>query len=484
MRTSSLLALLLTGTICIASDARAAVVDLCGVPSSEAGAGEAPVNGPKYYVDQNHPAASDTNPGTEALPWLTLDKAAAAAQPGDTILVKAGIYIDQNPRWDNPGKFTPAHSGTPGQPITFRSEPRGAAVIRGLTTQQPAWTIVFRSYIAIDGFRIEGQLRVGELSPHITLQNNEVTKGSLQGTDTSLHWGIAVVNVDRVLVRNNYVHDMDPVIGNHGLNSAAIQLFGSTKYNVIEHNEADAGGGIVHNAFGMKAAPSCNLWRYNIARNATAGFLGIATTDGSVDATDNVYIQNIILDSAHAFHLDHQALRFVVYNNTAVGVKHFLHASYDSNKDARVWNNIAVSATPGPSDAAYWLAGYSSQQLFPSLLAHADHNCFSGFARLGYREQSPTQVYTTLTVWQTTTGLDGSSIVADPQFLNAAAGDYHLASGSACATAGMDEQDHDGDGNTTEAIPAGAYITGAEIIGRVSSGDALAPAAPSNLTVQ
>ena len=27
-----------------------------------------------YYVDQNHPPVSDTNPGTEALPWKTLYK--------------------------------------------------------------------------------------------------------------------------------------------------------------------------------------------------------------------------------------------------------------------------------------------------------------------------------------------------------------------------------------------------------------------------
>jgi hypothetical protein len=265
--------ILILGGALIPATAQAAVVDLCGVPSSEAGAGEAPANGPRYYVDQNNPAASDSNPGTEALPWLTLKKAAAAAQPGDTILVKAGVYVDQNPHWDVSGDFTPARSGAPGQPIVFRSEPRGAAVIQGLTDSQPAWTIVFRSYIVIDGFRIEGQLRVGGLSPHVTLQSNELTKGSLQGTDTSLHWGIAVVNVDRTLVRNNYVHDMDAAIGNRGLNTAAIQLFGwTTKHNVIEHNEADAGGGIVYNAFGMKAAPSCNLWRYNIARNATRAF--------------------------------------------------------------------------------------------------------------------------------------------------------------------------------------------------------------------
>ena len=30
-----------------------------------------------YHVDQNHPDASDQNPGTESLPWLTISKAAA-----------------------------------------------------------------------------------------------------------------------------------------------------------------------------------------------------------------------------------------------------------------------------------------------------------------------------------------------------------------------------------------------------------------------
>jgi len=27
-----------------------------------------------YYVDQNHPQASDDNPGTESLPWLTIKR--------------------------------------------------------------------------------------------------------------------------------------------------------------------------------------------------------------------------------------------------------------------------------------------------------------------------------------------------------------------------------------------------------------------------
>lgn len=48
----------------------------------------------ELYVAAEHPEASDNNPGTEALPWKTLTKAARSAKPGDTVLVKAGTYIE------------------------------------------------------------------------------------------------------------------------------------------------------------------------------------------------------------------------------------------------------------------------------------------------------------------------------------------------------------------------------------------------------
>ncbi len=45
-----------------------------------------------YYVAQNHPQASDSNPGTEALPWRTLTHSCAVAEKGDTVWVKTGLY--------------------------------------------------------------------------------------------------------------------------------------------------------------------------------------------------------------------------------------------------------------------------------------------------------------------------------------------------------------------------------------------------------
>jgi PKD repeat protein len=45
--------------------------------------------GMKYYVS---PKGSDSNPGTEALPFKTIQKAADRVNPGDTVIVQYGDY--------------------------------------------------------------------------------------------------------------------------------------------------------------------------------------------------------------------------------------------------------------------------------------------------------------------------------------------------------------------------------------------------------
>jgi hypothetical protein len=55
-----------------------------------------------YYVDKNHPSASNNNPGTEDFPWKTIGKAAGVANAGDTVYIKAGIY-NERPYFLNSG---------------------------------------------------------------------------------------------------------------------------------------------------------------------------------------------------------------------------------------------------------------------------------------------------------------------------------------------------------------------------------------------
>ena len=60
------------------------------------------------------PNGDDSHAGSEAQPWKTLRKAAAAVQPGDTVRIKAGEYA-AGPTW------IVNRAGTAEKPITYRA---------------------------------------------------------------------------------------------------------------------------------------------------------------------------------------------------------------------------------------------------------------------------------------------------------------------------------------------------------------------------
>ena len=87
-------------------------------------------NGKKYVVDQKNRSSDDNNPGTSDRPFKTIGKAAALAQPGDVILVHAGIYRE----W-----VAPARGGEEGRPITYIGAPNEQVVVRGSEIYTNVW---------------------------------------------------------------------------------------------------------------------------------------------------------------------------------------------------------------------------------------------------------------------------------------------------------------------------------------------------------
>ena len=93
--------------------------------------------GATYVVDRAAPGASDTNPGTEAEPFKTVQRASDAARPGDIIYVMAGRYDE---------RIKVKAGGTEGRHIAFMARPRRSVTVRGFDLQA--------SYIRVEGFEI------------------------------------------------------------------------------------------------------------------------------------------------------------------------------------------------------------------------------------------------------------------------------------------------------------------------------------------
>ena len=83
---------------------------------------------PRTYVVA--PMGDNQAAGDTLHPLRTISEAAERAMPGDTILVKAGVYRE---------RVAPPRGGEPGRPITYRGEKLGRVFVRGSELWRPDW---------------------------------------------------------------------------------------------------------------------------------------------------------------------------------------------------------------------------------------------------------------------------------------------------------------------------------------------------------
>ena len=152
-----------------------------------------------YVVDRGHAQASDSNPGSEALPWRTIQHAADVVLAGDTVIVKAGTYNERI-------TFASGTRGAPGQRITFRAEPRRSVTMWGFYTR-------FAHYLRVEGFNIttdpsltgwtEGD-GVFIDSDHVEVVDNHLY--NIEGT------GIAGTSVGATIADNRIYHSQMGIV--------------------------------------------------------------------------------------------------------------------------------------------------------------------------------------------------------------------------------------------------------------------------------
>jgi len=170
--------------------------------------------GATFFVSK---AGNDSNPGTIAAPWLTIQHAANSVSAGATVYVFGGIYHEA---------VNFPSSGTPWAPIAFRSYPGQTAVIDGIgvkcCTSNPASsgngtqgliTIVNQSYVIISGFEI---------------RNFTTSNAALVPT------GVWITGSGKgVQILNNRVHHITTTSETNG-NAFGISVYGTSKSPITQ----------------------------------------------------------------------------------------------------------------------------------------------------------------------------------------------------------------------------------------------------------
>jgi len=408
-----------------------------------------------YFVDAGNASASDSNPGTQTLPWKTIAKANQVLNAGDTVYIKAGTYSSY---------IAPARSGTPSGRITYRAF--GQDIVK---IQNAAYGILLdhKSYITIQGFQFS------DLDRFMYLQNganhNTIAYCTFDKMRNGSDWAGSRI---RGQSSYNWVHHCrfskyggcfgipprgndDGVvleIGNEESMTGSSQTPDHSSYNLIEDCEMFHGG---HHVLGV-------MGQFNVIRNNYLHNEGWSQGRGNrtlymngyaIDTGWNLIEGNRIgyaappcdgtICSGTQITASHNIFRFnSIYFNDLAGLQFSESSSYYQDTTYNhVYNNTffrnSLTDEPDPGNSAVYLAIWDGAFIIKNNIFK--NNLYSGHPRAYgvYRVSLADQVFANEYVSETS---------GDPRFKNASASlgdpmdatypDFHLSPGSPCIDKG------------------------------------------------
>ena len=456
------------------------------------------VNGSTGSDATSYAANGPTNP------WRTIGRAAwgstnrsapnggEAARGGDTVLIAAGTYTTTGAGYRYEVAYLPANSGSAGNYITF--EGQGTVVLNYSGGIGPVIGAYNRNYIRWKNFTINeananyhpdtGPV-IAVDSHHVILEQLRLTGRNAGPVVGDNYNGIRLERATDVEVRNCIISGFGRSLDSN--NHTGITTYYSGRI-LIEHNEiANSGTGIYLKANFNQSGPPFDFGYITIRLNSihdNVQGISFHRSPNTAAAPTLVY-QNIFANhSQMAFWFkpfdsgNTDPRHAKVFNNTFINNETATAALLVlvDNSGNLVQNNIFVGA-PNQFSTTWRPENDTNNPPYNSSRLQWVRNLAYGMTSYGnFNSRSYN-----LAGWKTATGQDVDSISSDPMFVNSAAGDYRLGASSPARTLGRAIYGVGGADGAT--IPAGAYITGSEIIGPGATGSVATPSAPLNLRV-
>jgi hypothetical protein len=229
------------------------------------------VQAAEYYIDQAHYASSDSNPGTQDLPWETLQKANDTLQPGDTVYIRSGTYTGQT--------IQPSRSGTSDTlRIVYTSFPGDEVVVRDSTY---GIRLNAKSFITVNGIKFINHNRFFRIASghyniisYCTFDQRSPSSTDWAGARIGAEEYVSSLDPDSEPSTHNWVHHCRFtrwMYGAYNENRGALLDIGNnlvagdhSSYNLIEDNTFAYGG---HHTLGVYSP--FNVIRRNYFHNET-----------------------------------------------------------------------------------------------------------------------------------------------------------------------------------------------------------------------
>lgn len=417
-------------------------------------------------------------------PWKTIGRAAwgstsraapnpsEAARAGDIVRIAAGTYATAGTDQRFLPAYNPANSGQPGRPIRFEAD--GAAHLTFASGAGPMIGAEGKDYIEWSGFHIAEAMApsVPDTGPVLIARS---TGGGVENCTLvgNPNWasrigdnydGIRIHGAQGQRIANNRFIGYGGDTGDENHNG--IETYFAADL-VIEHNEFENNGSGIYLKGNNPRAPTVGRFtiRYNYFTNnneAIRVMLAPSTADQPNLIAQNVFYRNRIAVNIQVFDRGPADPRHAkVVNNVFVENMAALYVGGSGGLPENAGHVFANNIVSGGERAVY--SYHPLQTLATKPMLVVEHNLYhrvETHALIESREHD-------LGSWRRATSQDSAdplSVRADPLFVDAAKRDFRLKPSSPAAALGRARFGVGGPEGTP--IPAGAYITGSEMIGR------------------